>query len=165
MDNIEKAIAAYRYAFAFWTDRADFIIDQSADLQMDKLLEIRCFDERGEYHAVRDLPGKPFSEREIAADGAGAVCGDGAFQDADYADGSFDEAQYLDIDAKTTAAKNDGRTYATGGGSYRLPDDAKDKAMISVRYYYRFDEDGIAHKYDWRLVGFTNEETVGEGDQ
>ena len=160
MTKIEKAVAAYRYAFAFWTDRADFITDKTADLREDSLLEIRCFDETGEYHAVRDLPGAPFSEREIAEDTERAVDAGGAFAEAAYGDGSFDEAQYLDIDAKKTEARNDGWTYTTGGGRYRLPADAEDKTMILVRCYYRFDGDGAARKYDWRLVRFADGENV-----
>ena len=172
MSNIAKAVAAYRYAFAIWTDRADFITDKTTDWREDALLEIRCFDENGEYHAVRDIPGHPFSEREIAKDPARAATEARVMDEREfYADifeaaekkkGYFEEAQYLDIDSKMTEAKKDGWVYTIGGGRYHLPDDAKNRAMILVRYYYRFDPDGVAHKYDWRLVRFTDEETVGK---
>ena len=145
---ISAALQKYTYAFAIWTDHADFIPDKNADLCEDKLLEIRCFDERGEFRAVRTTPDMPFSEREITSDEG-------------WADGYYDEAQYLDIDTARTKKEADGWLYATGGGKYHLPEEAK---MILVRSYYRFDEEGIARKYDWRLVNFTDDETVGKGE-
>ena len=151
--SISEALKKYKYAFAIWTDRADFITDKSADdLCVDKLLEIRCFDEKGEFHAVRATSDEPFSEREIISDEG-------------TADGYYDESQYLDIDDARTKKESDGWTYATGGGRYHLPDGAKDKKMILVRTYYKYDEEGIARKYDWRLVEFTNEETVGKEER
>lgn len=143
MSNISKKIQEYAYALALWTDKADFITDKTADIQEDKLLEIRYFDEEGEFRAYRSLIDDDFKTREIRNN------------DATYADGYYDEAQYLDIDSSRTKEKNDGFTYATGGGKYHLPNDAK---MLLTRTYYKFDEDGVARKYDWRLVGFTNEE-------
>ena len=145
---ITTALKKYTYTFAIWTDQADFVIDKDADLNEDRLLEIRCFDESGEFRAVRATPDEPFSEREITEDGS-------------YGDGYYDEAQYLDIDTARTKKKTDGWFYVTGGGRYRLPEEAK---MILVRNYYRYDEEGIARKYDWRLVKFTDQETVGEED-
>ena len=143
---ISAALHKYTYAFAIWTDKADFVLDKNADLCEDRLLEIRCFDENGEFRAVRATPDLPFSEREITSDES---CGDDC----------FDEAQYLDIDTARTEKEADGWVYATGGGRYHLPEEAK---MILVRNYYRYDEEGIARKYDWRLVIFTNDETVGK---
>ena len=143
---ISTALQKYTYAFAIWTDRADFVIDKNADLCEGRLLEIRCFDKTGEYRAVRTTPDMPFSEREITSDES-------------WADGYYDEAQYLDFDTARTEKKADDWTYATGGGRYHLPEDAKDQKLILVRNYYRFDEEGIARKYDWRLVKFTDQET------
>ena len=154
MSNIEKireAVEKYTYSFAIRTDRADFITDKSADIDEAKLLEIRCFDESGEFHAARSTVDSEFSCREIT-------------DDEKYADGYFDEAQYLDIDDKRTAADNEGWTYATGGGKYHLPEGVNGNKLILVRYYYKFDEEGVARKYDWRLVKFTDEETVGKED-
>ena len=143
---ILTALRKYTYAFAIWTDKADFILDKEAALQEEKLLEIRCFDESGEFRAVRPAPDQPFSQREITCD-------------EDWADGYYDEAQYLDIDTARTGKEADGWVYATGGGRYHLPEAAK---MILTRTYYRYDEEGIARKYDWRLVIFTDQETVGK---
>ena len=143
---ISAALQKYTYAFAIWTDRADFIIDKKADLYEGRLLEIRCFDETGEFRAVRPTPDLSFSEREITSDES-------------WADGYYDEAQYLDIDTARSNKKADGWIYATGGGRYHLPEDA---GMIMIRNYYRYDEEGIARKYDWRLVKFTDNETIGK---
>ena len=146
---ISAALQKYTYAFAVWTDHADFVLDKNADICEDRLLEIRCFDDKGEYRAVRATPDVSFSEREITSDES---CGDGW----------FDEAQYLDIDTARTGKEADGWVYATGGGRYHLPEKAK---MILVRNFYRYDEDGIASKYDWRLVRFTDQETVGREER
>ena len=144
--SIPAALQKYCYAFAIWTDRADFITDKTADLCEDKLLELRCFDKHGEFRAVRATPDIPFSEREIVSD-------------EKWADGYYDEAQYLDIDSLRTRKEDDGWFYATGGGRYHLPAPAR---MILVRNYFRYDEEGIARKYDWRFVKFTDQETVGK---
>lgn len=149
--NISEEVKKYKYSMAIWSDSADFIT-ANADIKEDKLLEIRCFDENGELHAVRSELGEPFSFRRIP-DKESKLC-----DECDF----FDESQYLDIDSAKTEEKNDGSVYATGGGSYHLPDDAKGKSMLLVRYYYRFDDDGVANIYDWRLVGFTDKETAGK---
>lgn len=154
---IMNAVDRYAYAYAIRTDGADFITDKNADICEEKLLEIRCFDERGEFYARRDCADGEFSVREITADTART--GENVFSEETYADGSFDEAQYLDIDS---AASKDGKTYATGGGCYHLPPDAQGKPLILVRIYYKYDEDGVARKFDWRLVEFADKETVGK---
>ena len=156
MDKLKNAVASYDYAFAVYTDSAGFIIDKSAPLCEEKLLELRCFSVEGEYRAVRvgGLSEVKFSEREITHD-----------NEASYASGYYDEAQYLDIDESRTKNAADGFVYATGGGSYLLPESAKGNKMILVRHYYQFDCDGVARPFDWRLVDFTNEETVGKGDK
>ena len=146
-DNLNK----YTYAMAIWTDKADFIIDKRVDIDESKLLEIRCFDEKGEFRAFRSVTGEEFKTREMT-------------DDEKYADGFYDEAQYLDIDTGKTP-KNHSVIYATGGGKYHLPKGMENKKMLLTRTYYKFDEDGVAHKYDWRLVGFTDAETVGKGEK
>ena len=135
---------SYRYMLAFFSDHADFV---SEITEPEKLLELRAFDKNGEFRAYRDLLGKPFKFREINAD------------NEDQFDGNYEESQYLDID--TTKIFEDGaKKQATGGGQYHLPDDAKNMTMLKVRYYYRFTDEGIAQKCDWRVVGFTDEELV-----
>lgn len=149
MSNITDAVKKYEYSLAIWSDHADFIIEKNSDICEENLIEIRCFDDKGEFYAARSCTGENFSYREIT-------------DDSSYADGFYDESQYLDIDSSKTHGEC---IYATGGGKYHLPDDAKNKKMLLVRNYYKFDSDGIARKYDWRLAGFTDEETVRKGDK
>lgn len=135
---------SYRYMLAIFSDHADFV---SEITEPEKLLELRAFDESGEFRAYRDLLGKPFKFREIIAD------------NEDQFDGSFEESQYLDIDT-TKIFDDETKKQATGGGQYHLPDDAKNMTMLKVRYYYRFTDEGIAQKCDWRMVEFTDKELV-----
>ena len=161
MMGISTAVKTYRYAFAIYTDHVDFILDKTAELQEEKLLEIRCFDERGEFRACRSVLDAPFSVREIVSTAGSAVQSECVFAENSFA-GWYDEAQYLDIDAARTKAENNGWTYTTGGGRLHLPDEAARNGMVLVRFFYRFDTDGVARKADWRLVGFTDTETVGK---
>lgn len=139
MSKIAEKINQYKYSFAIWTDRTDFITDKTAPLNEDKLLEIRCFDESGEYRAYRSVVDKDYAEREIKT-----------------FDGFFDEFQYLDIDSERS---NGAEKHTIGGGIYHLPEDAKNKAGLNVRYYYKFDDNnGVARIVDWRLVNFCNKE-------
>ncbi len=130
-----------RFILTIRTDKADFETDIYS---VDNLLEVRAFNETGEFRAYRSLVGEDFKVREIEGN------------DSIYADGYFDESHYLDIDNAKTNEVNDGFVYTTGGGRFTLPSPAG--KMLKVRYYYTFDEDGIARKSDWRLVGFTDKE-------
>lgn len=47
----------YRYKLAIYSDHADFVSEVT---EPEKLLELRVFDENGEFRAYRDLLGKPF---------------------------------------------------------------------------------------------------------
>lgn len=133
----------YKYRLAIFTDRADFVSDISS---VNNLLEVRVFDESGEFRAYRDLIGKDFKCREIIEK-----------TESDIPETSFEENHYLDIDTKFTFA-DETEKQTTGGGRFHLPEDVKDKTMIKVRYYYRFNSEGLAQKCDWRLVGFDDKE-------
>ena len=133
---------SYRYKLAIYSDHADFISEVT---EPEKLLELRVFDENGEFRAYRDLLGKPFKCREINKDNENQFAG------------SFKENQYLDIDT-TKTFEDKTIKQATGGGQYHLPEDVKSKTMLKVRYYYCFNDEGIANKCDWRLVGFVDKE-------
>ena len=135
---------SYKYMLAIFSDHADFV---SEITEPEKMLELRAFDENGEFRAYRDLLRKSFKFREINAD------------NEDQFDGSFEESQYLDIDT-TRESEDETQKQATGGGQYHLPNDAKNMTMLKVRYYYRFTDEGIAQKCDWRLVAFTDKELV-----
>jgi len=134
-------IQKYRYGYAIWTDRADFINPEGVSLNDEKLLELRLFDEFGEYRAYRTSVDGSFKER-IISDTEG---------ESEYADFFYDEMQYLDIDM---AKSNDCVKKTTGGGQYHIPPEAEGKDMLVIRYYCRFDSNGIAHICDWRLCGF-----------
>lgn len=143
----------YPYILAIWTDHADFVTQMTQE-DLKNLLEVRAFGQEGEYRAYRDvLTQEEFFVR--TKEGEKAVPAN-----------AYDENQYLDIDTARTSAKADGWIYATGGGRYHLPyDDLPDvhKLLLITRTYFKFD-DGIAHKADWRLVGFAKEETYGDAE-
>ena len=142
IDEIKEKIEKYDFSFCIWTDRTDFLLNKNLPDE-DKLLEIRCFDDDGEFHAVRSTINiDKFDAREINNDG--------------FYDGFFDEEHFLDIDSAKTKKSNDGWIYATGGGRYNLPVQSAQKLV--VRYYYKFDDNGIARKCDWRLMRFRKEE-------
>lgn len=142
MSIISEKADQYKYALAVWSDKTDFITEDSPLVNEDKLLEIRCFDESGEFRAYRSVTDSEFRYREIIGDKCDT---------AEY-DGCYCENQYLDIDSK----RADGNTvYSTSGGMYHLPEKAE---KITVRYYWRYDEDMVARKCDWRLAGFVTKE-------
>lgn len=134
-EGIKENLQNYKYCLCIWTDKTDFLRDKNLT-DVDKLLEIRCFDENGEFYAYRSNISNDFTAREITDD--------------NVYDGYFDEEHYLDID--TTNGITNGNVKATGGGIYYLPVENAEK--IKVHFYYRYDENGIARKCDWRLVGF-----------
>ena len=133
----------YRYKLAIYSDRADFVSEVT---EPEKLLELRVFDENGEFRAYRDVLGKPFKCREINKKNENLFAG------------SFEENQYLDIDTNYKFKDDETKRQATGGGQYHLPEDAKDMTMLKVRYYYNYNSEGIAQKCDWRLAGFEDKE-------
>ena len=150
IQEIEKKIDSlnYKYMMAIFTNRVEFIDELS---NADDLLELRAFDNSGEFRAYRDVIGKEFMVREI--------------NDDSVFDGFFDQAQYLDIDKKEMNARRfglkPGEIITTGGGRIRLPDDAKGNELFLVRFYFNYNENGIAEKVDWRLVCFVNNEVIG----
>lgn len=143
-EEIEKFIEKYNYSLCIWSDKTDFLENKNLQ-KSDKLLEIHCFDKSGEFYAFRSDIAKNFTAREITDD--------------NMYDGFFDEEHFLDID--TTKKLSGGKVQATGGGVYYLPVTNAEK--IKVRFYFRFDENGIARKCDWRLVDFVKKEGNNNG--
>lgn len=132
-----------KYIMAIWTDKADFV--EKVDC-VEKLLEVRVFDSSYEFRAYRSTVLADFKIREITDDSV-------------YGDGFFDENQYLDIDAKASGVLGEVCVkQATGGGRFHLPENQVESTMLTVRYYYKYDSDGIAGVFDWRLVGFDDKE-------
>lgn len=130
---------AGKYKLAIWTDRADFIDKDAPVVNPDKLLELVAFDESGEVRFRRFCVDEDFFIRELLTE---------LPKEADNG-GYFDRAQYLDIDKKRSSGCV---KFAIGGGEYHLP--VPDAEKIVVRYYYKFDDDGMAYIYDKRLVRF-----------
>lgn len=137
MSKQAEFVAKYKYAYAVWTYKTDFLVDKTL-VDEAHLLELRCFDSSGEYYAVRDDLSNDFSEREIT-------------DDKRYSDGYYDELQFLDIDQKLSES---GNVRTIGGGCYHLPEGISDMTKLNIRVYYKFDKDGVARKYDWRILGF-----------
>lgn len=105
-------------------------------------LEIRLFDENGEFKAVRTNIGRDFKCRYIA--------------DSDYSDEDkyliYDEVQYLDSDS----TKTNGTKYVSlGGGEYEMPYEGLERVVI--RHYGEYDDDGMLQLKDLRIVGFLKE--------
>lgn len=121
--------------YAVWTDRTDFLCDVGA-LCEDKLLELRAFDESGEYRAYRSTVDDPFHERNTA--------------DIDY-DFKFQKEYFLDIDTKNSGNGEVKKTI--GGGSFCLPKGFSGATKIVVEYFCKYDDDGVASSFDWRIAG------------
>lgn len=128
-----------RFCLVIRTDRADFTDEIPNDLST--LLEIRCFDEKGEFMARRSYPGESFRCRAIVD---GDICE------------WVDEKQYLDIDTTRHDEKDPTAVFATGGGRWHLPQGAIGCDGLIVRKYYAFDAEGVAGWTDWRLVRFVS---------
>ncbi len=141
LNDVSEKIKKYNYAYCVWTDKTDFLLTKELP-DADKLLEVRCFGEKGEFYAFRSDVTKDFSAREI--------------EETDKPENCFDKEHYLDIDSAKTKKDAEGFTYATGGGKYHLP--VTDAEKLIVRFYYTFDDNGIARKTDWRLMGFKGKE-------
>lgn len=80
----------------------------------------------------------------------------------------WDVEQYLDIDTKQSVSKNlDGTVtvYATGGGSYTLPEmNNYNDLKIKIRNYLDYGQDGSLYVKDWRIVGFVEVEENDTGN-
>ena len=99
-------------------------------------LEIRLFDEQGEFKAVRANIGTEFVWRYASDEGTQKDC-------------IYDEVQYLDIDEK----KTNGTDYvSTGGGHYTMPAEGFERVLI--RHYGEYDDNGMFGLKDFRIVKF-----------
>ncbi len=126
-----------KYFLVIRTDCVDFEKEVN---YCDNLLEVRAFDENGEFRAYRSVVGVEFACRNT---------------EETTHDGSYTQIHYLDVDS---IRSNGGVTYATGAGSYHLPEGINANAL-EIEFYYDFGEvDGIARVCDWRIKGFTTKE-------
>ena len=98
------------------------------------LLEIRMFDEQGEFKALRGKIGSDFVWRYISDESI----------DKCY---TYDETQFLDVDLKKTS----GTEYVSiGGGHYEMP--AANYDRVEIRHYGTYDENGAFVLKDFRVV-------------
>ena len=121
-------------SFDLLTFSQDFSL---SDSDVEKLLDIRIFNEKMEYRLFRSNIGSCFHERK--AD--------------DTVENFYDDIYYLDVDTNKTLEEKDGYVYTTGGGRYHLPDTRMQNAGIRIRYYMERDDfSSVAKVTDWRIV-------------
>lgn len=112
----------------------------------EKLLDIRVFDEKRELRIYRDYIGHEFGD-PIELNDDETAGGEGLSEEG-Y---QYDDEQFLD---KKSYDKGSGRIQATGGGYYRFPASESGKTKVKIRNYVRYDDNGQAYIYAWRVVGF-----------
>ena len=116
----------------------------SGQIPIERLLDIRVFDNNGEIRIYRDYIGNSFNEivelkdKDMEEEG---VCS------------AYDDMQFLDVDLKRSNQKS-GFILATGGGTYRFPHKVTENTKIRIRNYVMYDDNGQAYIAAWRLVGF-----------
>ena len=134
---------------AYFTDRADCVTAIERE-EMEKLLELRAFNETSEFYACRSLIGEKFTcryieDEEIPKDDATHML----------------ETHYLDIDTTfTEAGKPVGDLFAyktMTGGVYHLPIENADRLLLCNYISYKNPE-GLAQVYDYRFVKFVAKE-------
>lgn len=149
IDALKEVIASMSgsYIMPFFTDQKLGIwpTDQYdvEGINMNHLLEIRVFNEKEETRIWRNSITEDFKIRTI--DGTDT-------RDTIY------EKQFLDIDSrKTNSNKVDNgmiTVVSTGGGTYKLPAELyDDNAMLILKNYIKYTEEGIAKIVDYRVVG------------
>lgn len=143
-DDICTAVCTDRYCVETLSE-----LLQTGNL-IDRLLELRVFNEMGELLVCRDYLGEPFWTRVIE---------DG--EDNPYA--FFEETHYLDLDGEPEIKNSRAYCRTMGGGSYVLPFSEK-KDRVKVRTYLAEAENGTEYAVDWRIVAFlsVNDETGKE---
>ena len=118
------------------------------------LLEIRVFDEQGEFKAIRGNIGKVFVWRYISDENLENS------EQFDLENQCYDEIQYLDIDiAETEKITNANEYVSIGGGHYIMPEEGLEKTLI--RHYGEYDSEGMLIMKDYRIVRFMKR---GEGN-
>ena len=124
-------------------------------LAWDKLLQVRLFNEAGEFFAGRDYARGEFTVRTIMDDKDG---GDTSIPTGvTRYPAVFEETHLLDIDTdKGFTATPDGKTtfHTMGGGTYTLPVTSETKKVIVRTYFQSNPENGIEFPVDWRIVKF-----------
>lgn len=120
-------------------------------LNVDKLLELRVFNEKGEYRLIRPDIGQNFRIRCII---------DNKLEEQNQPISYFDKDLYLDI-----SKVNGCMVSSANGGEYELPSgklNIGEGMMLTIRNYLSYNDqgknaDGQARISDWRIVGFKEE--------
>ena len=148
--NSDAYVLAY-FTNAFQAGRANCMLANAA-FSMDKLLELRVFNETQELWMHRSVLGSPFSWR--LADDAGIptekreTC-------------CFETRQLIDLgESPDKEPSYDGaglRILQTEAGrSFKLPI-TKAERFVRLINYVSYDNDGVAYAADYRLAGFAKE--------
>ncbi len=146
---IETAKKYNGLVYALHTDH--FYCGNDVEVDPFHLMELRVFNDDGEFKAIRFELGKVFYWRYISdtdfRNKLQVECDDFL---ADFKNRTFDEKQYLDIDKKL------GTSYInTGGGHFSLPVEKAER--ILVRSYLDYDDNGILSIDDSRIVRIIKE--------
>ena len=145
---ILPALAEGRTLVAYFTDSADCVTGIDAE-DVKKLLELRAFNETGEFYACRSLIEEKFTCRAIDDGGIPS-------DDATH----MPETHYLDIDTTfTEAGKPVGDLFeykSMTGGVYHLPIPHADRLRL-CNYISYDNPEGLAQVCDYRFVRFLAE--------
>lgn len=124
------------YETGLWNDKIEMDVSTT--------LELRVFNRKKEILFTRSMLSSDFQWRVATEDGLSS--------EVDY----FDSLQYIDINEnKSVYDENTGMVtlFTTVGGKYKLP--IKDGENVTrVRKYLSYDENGMAHIVDQRVVAF-----------
>ena len=133
------------YAIITYTDHFEVVSAKDIDeVNVEKLLDIRAFNDRAEVRLYRDYFGNPFNKLVVISD-----------EDEGFSD-YYDDEQFLDIDLRRSLDRGNDKVIATGGGVYSLPFIPTKDAKVIIRNYVDYDEDGQAFIKAWRVAGFKN---------
>ena len=154
-ENDPDAYAVLTYTDTFEVlNYAKFLL---AEIEEEKLLDVRVFNRNHEYRIFRDYCGNGDYQITRLPDDLIDKHSNTRIFDFD----TYDDYQFLDIDVKRTEAggsTHPGRVRATGGGWYKLPfekDQLNDLKAV-IQNYVAYDENGQASLIAWRLAGFCN---------
>lgn len=125
-----------------------FFCGLSPDTDVSRLMEMRIFNENGEFKICRHMLGDNFRWRYISDEQfTKRLSAESDEFLSNFRNRTFDEISYLDIDSK----KSSGMNYVTtGGGKYSLP--VENAERIKTRSYLDYDKNGILSINDFRIV-------------
>ena len=145
-----NAVMIAYFADAFRADYADRMLE-AVQSDLDKLLELRIFDETQELWLHRSHQEEAFSWR---------VASEAQMEEKERKRFSFETRQLLDLGESTDATpkfEHGLRVLRTEGGRrFLLPIKGTDR-YVRIMNYVDYEEDGVANTADHRLIGFAEE--------